>query len=445
LIKHRIATLSIAAALLTAPAFSQGIGGFEGPSVLSRGAGQIGNRSGRAVGIRFFAGINGVYDDGLVPVSLDSNGNIPSIGGLYGVEASLGAYGSKTFRRGQLGIDYKGSYRHYSQKTFYDGSDHSLQLGYSQQPSKRLQVNYRAIGTSTSRGLGAYSTVAVADTTAILGPAALLFDNRVNALQGGVDIAYQKSARLSFQAGGDGYTVRRQSQALVGVNGYSINGGLAYQYSKSMAFNVVYTHTHYDFPRAFGESAIDGIEIGVNRRLTRRWSIGLSGGGYFAQSEGLKRVGLDPVIAALLGTGSIIQGFYRETTLPSYNGALTGKYKLFSVQVSASRSVTPGNGVYLASASENYQAGYSYTGLRKASFGVSGGYSKLGSIGQSLSGYGQYTGGVNGNYNVMKYVSITARYDYRQSIIDLVGYNRKANRFTLGFTFSPAEIPFSWF
>ena len=162
------------------------------------------------------------------------------------------------------------------------------------------------------------------------------------------------------------------------------------------------------------------------------------------QHELLKRVGLDPVIAALLGTGSIIQGFYRETTLPSYNGALTGKYKLFSVQVSASRSVTPGNGVYLASASENYQAGYSYTGLRKASFGVSGGYSKLGSIGQSLSGYGQYTGGVNGNYNVMKYVSITARYDYRQSIIDLVGYNRKANRFTLGFTFSPAEIPFSW-
>jgi len=437
--------LVLVGAVVAPPAFSQGIGGFEGPSVLSRGAGTIGNRSGRALGIRFFASLTGTVDDGIVPITVDSSGKIPTLGALVGVEASVGAYGSKTFRRSQLGIDYKGSYRHYNENSYYDGSDQSASIGYSMQPTRQLQVNFRGVGNSISRGLGAFSTIAVSDVGQIVGPTSLLFDNRVNAVQGGMDFNYQKNARLSFVAGGDAYTVRRQSSALVGVNGYTLRGGVQYQYSKSTALTANYNHTHYDFPRAFGESDINGLELGIGHRLSRRWGLQISGGAFRAETEGLQRVGLDPAIAAILGTGTVIQAFYRVTVLPSYSASVTGSYRLFSVSAVATRAVNPGNGVYLASSAENYTGTYSYTGLRKASFGLTGGYSKLGSIGQALSQYGQYVAGVNADYKLFRYTSITARYDYRLSVIDLVGYNRRANRFTLGLTFSPAEIPFSWF
>ncbi len=389
--------------------------------------------------------MSGTVDEGIVPLTVDSNGKIPTVGALYGIEASIGAYGSKVFRRSQLGLDYRGSYHHYTQNSYYDGSDQSAQISYSMQPGKRYQVSLRGSGNSTSRGLGAYSTISVADAASIVGPTTLLFDNRVNSIQGGMDVSYLLSPRLSFQAGGTTYTVRRQSSALVGVNGYALNGGTQYQYSKSTVLSVSYVHTHYDFPRAFGEASIDGIQVGLSHRLSRRWSLNVSGGAFRAEAEGLQRVGLDPVIAALLGTGSVVQAFYRVTTLPSYTGSVIGQYRLYSLNFSASRQVTPGNGVYLTSSGESYTGSYSFTGIRKASFGASGGYSKLGSIGQSLTGYGQYTAGASVGYAVFRNTSVSARYDYRQSIIDLVGFNRRANRFTLGLTWSSADVPFSWF
>lgn len=442
---HRFGILLIGGVALSLPAFSQGIAGFQGPSVLSRGAGSIGNRSGRAVGIRFFAAVNAVVDNGIIPISVDSSGKIPTIGNLYGVEASIGAYGSKSFRRSQLGLDYKGSYRHYSDGTYFDGSDQSLALGYSAQPSKRLQVNLRGTGSSTSRGLGAFSAISVADAESIENPTALLFDNRTNSLQGSADFGYQKTSRLVFVVGGDGYTVRRQSSALIGVNGYSLRGGTQYQYSRPLALTVNYTFTHYDFPRAFGESDVHGVDVGLVRRMSRRWNLALSGGAYRAETQGLQRIGLDPAIAALLGTGSVIQAFYRVTTQPSYHALLTGTYRLASITFAAARAVNPGNGVYLTSQSENYTGSYSFTGIRNASFGASAGYSKLSSLGQSLGGYGQYTGGLNANYQVWRFTSVSARYDYRQSAIDLVGFKRTSNRLTIGLTFSPSEVPVSWF
>lgn len=47
------------------------IGNYLGPGVLSRGAGDIGTRSGAQVDLRYYFDVSGVYDTGLQPFAVD--------------------------------------------------------------------------------------------------------------------------------------------------------------------------------------------------------------------------------------------------------------------------------------------------------------------------------------------------------------------------------------
>src|SRR5438477_7585737 len=98
------------------------VGDYLGPGVLSRGAGDIGTRSGQDVDLRFFASATGIYDTGILPYSVDGNGKLITVGGVYGTEFAIGAYGTHNFHHARLGLDYRGTYRHYSEQTFFDGS-----------------------------------------------------------------------------------------------------------------------------------------------------------------------------------------------------------------------------------------------------------------------------------------------------------------------------------
>src|SRR5712692_1453994 len=109
------------ACLLAATAAAQQTDSYLGPGVLSRGAGDIGTRSGQQVDLRFYAGASGIYDSEIQPVSVDSKGNLIQVNGLYGVEANLGAYGVHNWKTATLGLDYHGLYRHYNERTYFDG------------------------------------------------------------------------------------------------------------------------------------------------------------------------------------------------------------------------------------------------------------------------------------------------------------------------------------
>jgi len=152
---------------------------------MSRGAGDIGKRGGETVDLRFFASLNAIYDTGLVPIFTDTGGKLVDPGGLAGVEAEIGAYGQHSWRRANLGLDYKGNYRHYNQQQYFDGSDQQLRLGYTYQRSRRLQVSFQGLGGTYSQGFGGVAGLAPTEVTGGLSPSsALLFDNRSTFLQG---------------------------------------------------------------------------------------------------------------------------------------------------------------------------------------------------------------------------------------------------------------------
>jgi hypothetical protein len=428
--------------LLAGNAWAQ-LGGYSGPGVLSRGAGNIGQRSGEQVDLRFFGNVMGFYDTGLLPVSVDSQGNLVNISGLYGVEAGLGVYGVHNWRRSRLGLDYQGSYRHYSQNQYFNGSDHRLGLGYTFQKSRRLVFDFRALGGSLSRGIGGVTTYTAIPDAVVDPGTALLFDNRTNYIQTGMDVNILQSPRTMYTLGGDGYTVRRQSNALVGVNGYNLHGSVVRQITRFTSLGAGFQHIHYDFPRAFGEADINLYHLIYGRALGRYWTLSFRGGLYNTEVQGLERVSLDPAVVALLGVSTGVRTFYRRNWLPSAEIALTRQFQHATLSFNYGRIVNSGNGIYLTSRGESAGVNLSYTGIRRWSFSLYGGYNTLSGLGQGLQPYRQYNGGAGASLAITRSLHFLARYDARKQEIDLAGFRRSSYRATVGFSFSPGDIPVS--
>jgi hypothetical protein len=415
---------------------------YLGPGILTGGAESIGNRAGEQVDLRFFADMTGVYDNGLQPVSVNSKGDLVQIGGLYGIEADFGVYGVHSWRTGQLGIDYRGDFRHYFNDSFYDSTNHFLNIGYTYQKSKRLYFDFKGLGGLYSNYLssvpGETSTPAVVTT-----PSLLLFDDRTYFLQGNAGMTYLLSARASFTVSGQGFTVQRQSSALVSMQGWGARGRFQYKLSRVTSVGTEYDRDHYQYQGLFGYTNSNNYNAFIATQMGRLWTMTLSAGAYQVDTLGLQSVTLSPAVAALLGVSSTLHVFSAENWLPSGRGVLTRKFKDASLTFNYSRSLAPGNGVYLSSRSDNGTVGYSYTGVRKASLGIYGGYSSLSSIGQGIPPFQMYTGGVRTTYNVTRAIHLVAGYDVRQQEIQIAGYRRTSYRASLGIAFSPGAVPLS--
>jgi hypothetical protein len=440
-LKIKAAILAVTCALTAAGQAS--LSNYLGPGILTRGAGDIGTRSGEQVNLRFHADVNGIYDNGIQPLSLDSNGNLAELNGVYGIEAGLGVYGVHQWRRSLMGLDYRGAFRHYSDASFYDGSDHQLLLGYTFQKSRRVYFDTQTAAGTFSRFIGSVPGLSVTIPDTLNTSTLLLFDSRTYFLESGADMTILTSARTSFTVGGEGYAVRRQSKLLVGMDGYSLHGFIQHRLTRSTSVGLGYEHTHFDFPKVFGESDIDAYQLLYATQFARNWTFNLRGGVYQSQVQGLEQVNLDPAVASILGIGSVTQTFYAKNVFPFGTAGLTRQFKSASITLQYGRTVTPGNGVYLTSRSENASAWISYTGSRRFSVSIGGGEQSLGSMGQQLSGYRQYTAGVGMSYLLTHAIHQVGRYDARRQEIDLAGYRRTADRVTFGLSFSPGALPLS--
>ncbi len=367
--------------------------------------------------------------------------------GLYGIQADFGAYGNHQWRHALLGLDYAGNLYHYANNSTFDGSTHNLSLGVTYQQSRRVFYEMRLVGGTSSLGYGApgfYGGVPVTGTTDVVnGPSTQLFDTRIYYVEPSMDMSFIQSSRTIYTFGGDGYFVRRSASGLASLNGYNLHGTLRHRISKTTSFGVTYEHIHYDFPPAFGQSDINTAELSYNTALGRRWTFQVAGGVFQSEVQGVKQVALNPVVAALLGVGFGQQAFYTENYYPSGTIGLTGKYKTSSITFSAAEQAVPGNGVYLTSRQQTGGISYSYTGIRKFNFGLSGAYYRLQSVGQGIQPYANFSGGVGLTYALTHAVHLIARADSRYQTIDVIGYNRTGYRASLGIGFSPGNVPLS--
>jgi hypothetical protein len=419
-------------------------GAYGGPSVLSRGKAASNRDLGPASALRPYLYLNGIYDNGLTPVSVDQTGQVPR-DDVYGGEAGVGLYGYRRWKQTLLGVDYRGNFRHYSRKTYYDGSDHALALDFTHQPSRRVTFGLRQSAGTFSRSFGWLPNPGIFDPTYSHIPADEIFDNRTNYLSTRGDLTWQKSLRLSFNAGGEGFMVRRRSNALFGVTGYTARGDISYRLGRHSTIGIDYNFLHFDFVRVFGASDLHMVAINYARRLSPTWEVALRLGGGRIETQSLRQVRIDPVVAAIIGQQVGIETFHQLHYVPHGGIRLAKTFRSANLQLAYDRTVSPGNGVLLTSRAEQARVSYSFTGLRYWNFGLNAGYSAMHSVTHLVGSYEGYHGGWGATRRLGKNFHAVARFDARR--YDMGGlrqqFDRVMYRATLGIAFSPGDMPLS--
>ena len=438
--------------LVLVPAIAQ----IGGPAILSRGGLQRGTGgSSDLFSIQPFAHIGGVYQEGLTPPVLEDGTTIPNWSSTA-ANATFGALGYHRWSRSLLGLGYQGGYRYNTRRQArnLNGVSHSLVLGFTHQPTRRLSFSLTEVVGISPRAVNGISGLPVGRLGGFgLGqsltdpnfnevPEEDLIDTRTTFLSSGGDLTFQKSARLSFHAGATGFTVHRRGAGLAGVTGYSARGDVAYILGRNSTIGVNYGYVNYGFNRAFGNSNAHILALNYSRRMGRRWNGSMRAGMYRLEFLSTQQVALDPVIAAILGQRSATEVLYGITYGSIFGGTLNGNFQRSGVAFSYMRGIMPGNGIYLTSVVDRLSASYSYRGLRTWRVGAGAMISQLSARTQQLPHFRRYGIHANGSRRILDWLHFTSAVGVRRN--EVSGRFRRDTWFvSAGFGFSPGEIPVS--
>ena len=430
---------ALAAITLAVPAFGQ----YAGPAILSRGEAPAAMATPQ-ISFRPFLELTGIYDSGLTGVSVvNAQGDLANTA-AEGVELAGGVSGTHSWRHTRLGLNYRGSLREFNKATSFDSVNQSLMLSVIHQFTRHVALNLRETAGEFSYGTGLQGLPQTAgyDPNATIVPTTDFYDNRTVYFTTQADLVIQKTARLSFDFGGDGYLVRRRSSDLYGVTGAAARADVQYRLTRRTTVGGLYTYTHYDFIGILGGSDIHMAALSYAAALSRWWEI--SGYAGFARVENkfIETVPLAPAIQALLGVTSGTQLTYGVSYVPNAQIRLSRTFHHGVGFVLGQRIITPGNGLFLTSSMTGAKAGYNFTGLRLWSFGATVGYMKGQSLGNVVGRYNTASGGFTATRKITRMFHALASFNrYQYSSPDFSGYNRPFNDVRIGLGFTPGDVP----
>ena len=445
-----ILLLTLALVASCGQAYAQG---YAGPSLLSRGGNRPGQRGKAPVNFTIYGSIRGTYETGLLPLSDKPAGDLPAADTpkpvtlrddtLASLQVEVGLYGAHNWRRSTLGVDYRGDWRKStSSLRGYGGDNHALSAEYAWNPTRRWSLSASEVAGSTNRAFGGFTAPAFAEADRPGVPLNEFFDSRVYFSQSTLSAAYSQNSRLAYIVTGGYFAVRRENLALVSVNGYRASGQIDYRLTRSDSVAAIYDTAIYKYPRVFGDSKIAVYAGQYRRRISRNMDAKFLGGMFNADTTGTQRVTLDPEVALILGRPFGFEAFHRNTWHPRVEGELTYTLQTSRFSLGASQGVTPGNGIYLTTKQKLVRVGYSYSGIRKLTLGLSAGYSRGSSLSQAIADYTHKQGGGGLNYSLFPHVSLSMQADYRTfSSPGLKG--RSGASFGVGLAFSPSTLPLS--
>jgi hypothetical protein len=438
MLSRRAAVVLTAGVAIAEVAFSQGYGG---PSILSRGGNRPGQRGRAPTDIVVYGGVRGTVDTGLTPVLLEEDGTIATRD-VYGVQAEIGAYGTHSWRRTILGLDYRGDYRKTTRKSGFNGTNQALSLDLQHQINARVSIFFRETAGTTNRAFGGFAAPVHTDLSSLNLANDEVFDTRVYFNQTSAGVALRRSARTTFVFIGDGFFVKRPDPRLVGVAGYRATGAVNYRTSSRTTIGGSYQYMMFDFPRAFGGSEMHGPMFTATHRLTRNLELSLAAGFLQLHSFGTQSVTLSPEVAALLGRTTGVEAFTRDEILPQVFASAAYAFERSRFTASFLSGVTPGNGVFQTSQRNAGMVGYSFTGIRKLSLGASARYAQSESKSINVRNVNNTSVGGGINYSITRLVNLNSQLDYRTFRTGGIR-GREGFAFTLGLLVSPAKVPIS--
>jgi hypothetical protein len=413
-----------------------------GPAVLTRGQAPAAMATPQ-IDFRPFVEVTGVYDTGLAAVSVNDHGQLANAAAA-GVEVAGGISGMHSWENTSLGIDYRGAFRDYNRQTYYDGADQILRLGLTHKLARHYTLSLRESGGLFSRDFGVVGLSATVpyDPTSSYIPQTDFFDNRTVYLSTQADLTMQMSTRLSFNFGGDGFLARRHSTALYGVTGTAARGDVQYRVTRRTTLGAAYSYTWFDFTRVFSGTWLNTFVGSYSVRLSRSAEFTAYAGAIRAETRFIQTVPLDPVVAAVLGVseGNIIE--HSISTIPTFNARLSQAARTGVFFLGATRTITPGNGLFLTSKTTSAYGGYTYTGIRRWSFNLTASLDRADSIANAIGQYNDYGGQFQVSRQVSRAVHAIMGFGARHySSPTFAGYNRPIYDARVGVGFSPGDLP----
>jgi hypothetical protein len=418
-------------------------GQYAGPAILSRGEAPTAMAS-PSINFQPFVEVAGIYDTGLAGVVVtDANGDLAN-GASGGIALSWGISGAYSWRHTHVGLSYRGGLSHYAQQTFYDSIEQQLFLGVTHELSKHVKLSLRESAGEFSAGTqftNLQSTLPFDPATSYT-PMTDFFDNRTVYLTSQGDLTLQKTARLSFNVGGDFFINRRRSNALASVTGEAARGDVQYRISRRTTIGANYQYERFSYSNFQSQSDMHSFTGSYAVRLTRRLEFSSTAGVTRGETKYTQALAVDPVIQALLGISTVTEIVHRIDYLPDIQARLSRTVPHGYVFVSAGYGVTPGNGLFLTSYQTTVLGGYTYTGLRRWSFSSQASYARARSISNYAGIYGDYSGGFSLSRQLRHGVHAVAQYVIsKYDSPDFNKYNRVVNEARVGVGFTPGDVP----
>jgi hypothetical protein len=421
------------------PVFAQ----YAGPAILSRGEAPAA-MSAPEIKFRPFVEIDGAYSTGLAGVAVsNAQGDLPNAES-FGVDLVWGVSGTHNWKHTKLGLDYRGSLDHYSEQGSYDSLSQSFLLGINQQLTRHISLSLRESAGMFTRafGLGSLSQTVPFDPSQSYIPTTDFFDNRTYYLSTQADLKIQKTARLSFDLGGDNFLTRYRAAGLVGATGLGAHGDLQYRLSRRSTVGGSYNYQHFYYTGQFGAADVHSVAATYSRALAAKLEFSASVGGSRVEQTFIQAVPVDPVIAALLGVSTTTEIAHFVSWIPTGSVRLSQVFRQGVLYVSAARGVTPGNGLFTTSYNNTVSGGYTYTGVRRWSLSALGGFSQAKSVGNFNGKYSSISGGITASRQLIHSVHLILAYDARTyDSPDFHTYNRLIQSARIGIGFTPGDVP----
>jgi hypothetical protein len=395
--------------------------------------------------IRFqpFVEVSAVYDTGLANVGVNDQGQLATTASA-GVAVNWGVSGAHSWRHDKIGLSYRGGLTHYTHNTANDTIDQSLLFSLTHQFSRHMTLDFRESAAYISRDFGILNlpqTVSFDPSTAYI-PTTDFFDNRTYYLNTHASFILQKTNRLSFRMAGDSIEIRRRSNALNGTRGYTASGDVQYRLTRRSTIGANYTYMHFEYTKLFGATDAHQAVGTYAIRLTRWTEFSGFAGVVRVESKFIQQVAVDPVIAAILGISSAAQVAHTIRYIPDVGLRLSRTFRTGVLYAGATRSVTPGNGLFVTSYGSSVSGGYAYTGRRRWSFGASGDYTWAYSAGTITGKYNGLGIALNASRQIVRSLHLTTgTWVRRYGSPNFNQYNRTIYEARIGIAFAPGEVP----
>jgi hypothetical protein len=419
------------------PIFAQ----YGGPAILVRGQAPTAMAASQ-IDFQPSLSVNAGYYSGLGGVSVDTQGK-PIHDSSYDIAATAAISGLHSWRHTKLGLSYSISGFHNPQASFYDGINQSLAIGITHLLSRHAVLSlHTAAGMSSQNNSGVtlISTIPF-DPSTLYRPTNDFYDNRTIFVTSQASVAIQKSTRLSYSFGVDGFLTRRRSTALYGVGGGGAHGDIQYRAARRTTIGVAYNYVHFAFHDIFSSTDAHTLYATFARTLTKSTEFSGNFGVSRYETKFVQSVAVDPAVAALIGISVAERVAYSKAVTPNFGARISRTVRRGNMFLSAGRSITPGNGLFLTSTSTNVTTGYSYAGLRRWSLAAAGMYSNSQSVGNVIGNYSNYSVNLSAGRRVAPHTNGTFSFSMNHAgSTDFQNYNKWQYSANLGLTFSPGDV-----